>query len=81
MGDDQKAAILKLAECLYDAMEHFDPSDAPAWSELSIRERDFYFFCVSELVHNRGDLLAALGLSNNDAILRGATRGEKPDVS
>ena len=59
-----------LARELYEDMEHLDPSNAPGWEELSSREREFYMLCVSHLLDHRKEVLAVMGLADDDLINR-----------
>ncbi len=48
-------AIERLAERLYETMEHLDPvsDEAIAWGSLNDRRRDFYCLCIEALLERR----------------------------
>lgn len=52
-------AVEKLAERLFEKMEHLDPVGEPPWAALSEDERDFYRFSVQALICERALILLA----------------------
>lgn len=49
----------QLAQCLYETMENLDPGDGREWSDLSIRDKEFYRLCIDALLDEKGPLLAS----------------------
>jgi hypothetical protein len=50
-----------LAQCLFEKMEHLDPSpDERSWEALTEFEREFYLTCVHALLQNRPLVQAAM---------------------
>jgi hypothetical protein len=45
-------AIEDLAKVLHRRMEHLDPSEDADWHRLSQRKRDFFRFCIEEILHH-----------------------------
>jgi hypothetical protein len=66
------AALWRLAERLYEKMEHLDQSDGREWSELTEFERDLYYFSIKAVLLERDDVLRilAVDLPNNDMVAR-----------
>jgi hypothetical protein len=71
-ASSEGAALWRLAERLYEKMEHLDPSDGGEWSELTDLERDLYYFSIKAVLLERGDVLRilAVDLPNNDMVAR-----------
>lgn len=60
MVPDDRPALDRLAEQLRWKMEHLDPEDARAWTELTDREREFFRLSVKSLLDERDLVLTAL---------------------
>lgn len=59
---DEAAAIERLAEKLYDKLEHLDPTpDAPDWYDMTDDGRDLYRVVIKSLLCDRAAIMAALG--------------------
>lgn len=67
----KEAALWRLAERLYDAMDRLDPTGED-WSQLSDLERSLFYFSIKSVLLKRSDVLDVLeiNLPNNNPIER-----------
>lgn len=68
MSDELLAIEMKLAERLYETMEHLDPSSDLPWDALTDRQREFYRLCVDALVEDGEQLKRCLDLADYDEV-------------
>jgi hypothetical protein len=57
----REAAIDGLAEILHWKMDHLDPGEYPAWSELDEDGRDYYRLCIEAILAATPLIKIALG--------------------
>ena len=69
--------IEELGRFLFETMERLDPSEdfATEWSDLPVKDREFYRLCVSALLRQRRGALIRL-LSHDHMITRHPKTGE-----
>ena len=69
--DDADSAIWRLARILYERMERLDPSyDGAPWDDLSIPERDVFYFSIYSVLLERPDVFRAMKIdvTGNDVV-------------
>lgn len=58
------AALWRLARCLYESMERLDPSyEGALWDDLTIIERDVFYFSICSVLLERSDVLRAMEIN------------------
>jgi hypothetical protein len=63
-------AFERLAQALHKKMEHLEPSNlAKEWEDLSLREKEFYFSLLEDLLARKELIHIVLEASDNGIIL------------
>lgn len=76
--EDREAALWSLAEHLFDAEEHLDPTGRE-WGGLTPREREFWYFAVSNVLLHGGDVCRVLGINFPDDDVVGRDAAKRPE--
>lgn len=76
-----EAALWRLAERLYEKMEHLDPSGSE-WNGLDDAGRRYYYFAIKAVLLEHGDVLRVIkvNLGDNNMINRCFVRLEKSNT-
>ena len=71
-------ALDLLTRCMYEDLEHMDPTDDRSWDELTERERELYCNVMAKLVDRRSLMLRAMGdrFADDDMIYGRSQRSE-----
>ncbi len=71
-------ALDLLTRCMYEDLEHMDPTDDRSWDELTERERELYCNVMAKLVDRRSLMLRAMShrFADDDMIYGRSQRSE-----
>lgn len=69
---EAESAKWRLAERLYEKMEHLEQGGMPPWEDLTEQEQNLFYFSIKAVLLERKDVLLALEINDpgDDVVAR-----------